>query len=438
MKKNNRFLIAMIAAFSIVLGGCSVPDQGAIESTEYLTDKTDQAQNTTDNSATASSIVVVDNLSEPLLDALDESQATESASTDASAEASTDASAAEASTESAAPEPVNIVFFGDSQIANGRSDSTDIPTLMSARIPNSVVYNLAIGGTTATVEATTSDVTPANLESTSFLGMTYCLAGKSDRNSTLSQLPNILSTMNSIDPAKVNYYVIEYGANDFFNGVTLNVSGYETPGVQAHALYNAMCMGIDVLKEISPNAKFILMTPFYGIYVADDGSYIGDSYIVSNGVGTLADYARKIVNVAEDKGVTCFDGMFMTKHDLYLDTAGEYLMDNLHLNLTGRQIFARLVAHEINYSEKNEPFAYLDQDKIKIADFNPDENYRLEEYFMCRYYPESWEKYVQGVFPLAQPSEEALNGSIAAEVAADLAKEASENSEDNSGDDNNG
>ncbi len=438
MKKNNRILIAMIAAFSIVLGGCSVPDQGAPQSTEYLSDKTDQALNTTDTSATANSIVVVDNLSEPLLEAMDEQQAAENSSTDASAEGSTDAATAEASAEPEAPKPVNIVFFGDSQIANGRSDGTDIPTLMSYRIPNSVVYNLAIGGTTATVEASTSDVTPERLTSTSFLGMTYCLAGKSDRNATLSEHPNLLNTMNSIDPAQVNYYVIEYGANDFFNGVTLNVSGYETPGVQAHALYNAMCMGIDTLKEISPDATIILMTPFYGIYVTDDGTYIGDSYIVSNGVGTLSDYARKVVNVAEDKGTICFDGMFMTKHDLYLDTAGDYLMDNLHLNLTGRQIFARLVAHEINYNEKNEPFAYLDQDKIKISEFNPDENYRLEEYFMCRYYPESWEKYVQGVFPLAQPSEEALNGSIAAEVAADLANEASENSEDNSGDDNNG
>ncbi len=435
MKKNNRFLIAMIAAFSIVLGGCSVPDQGAIESTEYLTDKADQAQNVTDTSATGDSIVVVDNLYEPILDALEEMQSTSNASTDAATAATTEAAAAEASVEQAAPEPVNIVFFGDSQIANGRSDGTDIPTLMSSRIPNSVVYNLAIGGTTATIEATTSDVTPSNLESTSFLGMVYCLAGKSDRNATLSQLPSHLETMNAIDPSKVDYYVIEYGANDFFNNVTLNVSGYETPGVQAHALYNAMCMGIDVLKDISPDATIILMTPFYGIYVADDGTYIGDSYIVSNGVGTLSDYARKIINVAEDKQLVCFDGMFMTKHDLYLDTAGSYLMDNLHLNLTGRQIFARLVAHEINFRENNEPFAYLDQDKIKISEFNPDENFRLDEYFMCRYYPESWEKYITGVFPLAQPSENALNGSIAAEVAKDLTEENSDNSTDeNNGD----
>jgi hypothetical protein len=109
-------------------------------------------------------------------------------------------------------------------------------------------------------------------------------------------------------------------------------------------------------------------------------------------------------------------------------------MDNLHLNLKGRQIFARLVAHEVNFREHNEPFAYLDQDKIKIAEFNPDENYRLDEYFMCTYYPESWEKYVKGEFPLAQPSEEAVNGTI----AADVERWKTEENSDNSGDENNG
>lgn len=435
MKKTNKILIAMIAAFSIVLGGCSAADQGAIESTEYLSDKTDQAQNVTDASTAANSIVVVDNLREPELDDKGAEQASETASAESSTQ---DAASAEASTKDTTPKPVNIVFFGDSQIANGRGDATDIPTLMSYRIPNSVVYNLALGGTTATVEASTSDVTPENLASTSFLGMTYCLSGESDRNETLASLPDILDTMNAIDPATVDYYVIEYGANDFFNAVALDASRYETVGVQAHALYNAMNMGINVLKRISPNATIILMTPFYGIYVSDDGTYIGDSYIVSNGVGTLADYARKVINIAEDNGLTYFDGMFMTKHDLYLDTAGDYLMDNLHLNLTGRQIFARLIAHEINYKEGNEPFAYLDQDKIKISEFDPNENYRLDEYFMCTYYPESWEKYVKGEFPLAQPSEGAVSGSIASDVERWKAEENNSSDDNSEGDENNG
>ncbi len=303
---------------------------------------------------------------------------------------------------------VEIVFFGDSQTAGGRKDDTDFATYVGERVPNSVVYNLGIGGTTGSVEATTTEVDPSVMHSTSFLGMTYCLAGKSDREATLTNNPEVLEIMNRIDPEKVDYYFIGYGTNDFINNVKLDTSTYDTDGEQAHAFFNAMCKGIDVLSEISPNAQFIIITPFYGIYVTDEGAYVGDSYIVSNGTGTLADYARKAINVAEDKGLYYFDGMFISKCDLYLDTADAYLLDNLHLNVTGRQIMGRLLAHYVNYLEKNEPYAYLETDFIKIAEFNPDEDYRCDEHLMRTGYPESWAKYIKGEFPLAQPSKEAL------------------------------
>jgi lysophospholipase L1-like esterase len=238
--------------------------------------------------------------------------------------------------------------------------------------------------------------------------MAYCRAGKSDRSATLTNTPEVLETMNKIDPAEVDYYYIGYGTNDFINNVKLDTSTYDTDGEQAHAFFNAMCKGIDVLAEISPNAQFIIITPFYGIYVTDDGAYVGDSYIVSNGTGTLAEYARKAMNVAEEKKLYYFDGMFISKCDLYLDTADAYLSDHLHLNKTGRQIMGRLLAHYVNYLEKNEPYAYLETDFIKIAEFNPDEDYRCDENLMKSNYPESWAKYIKGEFPLAQPSEEAL------------------------------
>lgn len=405
MKRSTNIIISTVMAFSFILSGCSLNKDNVLEPTEYLSDNEDKtiAENS-DAAADGQSIVVVDNLFEPVLGALENDQVAENAVAEASKE---EEQPAEEPAEE--PDKINIVFFGDSQIANGRDDGSDIPTLMSTRIPNCQVYNFAIGGSSATLESTTSSYDPVNTHSTNFLGMVNSFVGISDRNETLSQLPNMLNAMNSIDPADVDYYYIEYGANDFFNNMGLDCDSYQTRDVQAHYFFNALNMGINTLKEKSPNATFILMTPFYGIYVADDGTYIGDSYIVSNGIGTLSDYAKKSGNVAEAQGIWLFDGMFMEKHDLYLDTAGDYLMDNLHLNLTGRQIMARLLAHYVNYTEGNEPFCYLDADKIKIAEFDPNENFRYDEGWMKEYYPESWEKYIQGVFPLAQPSQEALD-----------------------------
>ncbi len=408
MKKSIKPVISALMTASILLSGCSMSPDDAIEATEYVNDAQSvadsSAESTQDAASTQQSLVVVNDLFEPVLE--------EKSIAEASTAQSTETETTAASKESSMPDSIydlpetKIVFFGDSQTANGRDDGTDIPSLLKERVPNLTVYNLAIGGTTATIEKTTSDFAPEVLRSTCFLGMTYCLAGKSDREATLANFPGILQTMNSIDPSEVDMYVIEYGTNDFLTNVPLDKTS--DPDVGPHALYNALALGIEELQKLSPKATIILMTPFYGIYVGPDGTYIGDSYIVSNGIGTLADYAKKVTNVAEDYGLYSFDDMFMTKCDLYLDTAGEYLMDNLHLSLKGRQIFARLLAHQINVLLEYEPYAYLEADFIKIAEFDPNEIFRYDEGQMREYFPESWSKYINGKYPLAKPSDAAL------------------------------
>ncbi len=418
MKKNIKMVLALFSSLSIALTGCSLALGEAPEATEYLSDKEAEEEVSVEEEDAASaedSIVVVNNLFEPLLEELEhEDEILARKAEEEKAKEQEEKEKEKEKEEEAAKEEeevfrhINIVFFGDSQIANGRSDGSDIPSLLTTRVPNCTVYNLAIGGSTASVEKSTSSVDPGSLTSTSFLGMTYCLADKSDRNATLADNNRtVLETMNKVDPEEVDYYVIEYGANDFFNDVPLDTQSYDQ-AEKAHAFYNSMCMGIDVLKSISPNARFFIMSPFYGIYLNDDGSYIGDSYIVSNGIGTLADYAKKARNVAEDIEDTFIDCMFISRCDLYLDTASEYLSDNLHLTLLGRQIFTRLLSHNINFAMKYEPYAYLETDFIKIAEYDTEETYRCREDIMREYYPESWAKYIKGEFPLAQPSEEAL------------------------------
>ena len=398
MKKRISFVAALFMSASILLSGCSLPSREVQEATEYIGDNAEEESSTTEEASSGKSIVVINNLFEPVIE--EQANSTEAVSVEETKEE-------EKKEDPKVDDHVNIVCFGDSQLANGRDDGTDIPHLLGKRIPNSRIYNMAIGGTTATIGKSTSDVSASSLRSTCFVGMAYCFEGRSDRNETLSEYPNILDTMNSIAPADVDYYILSYGTNDFFNEMALHEDFYASENVQLHAVYNAMEKGIDVLKSASPNAQFIILTPFYGLYVADDGTYIGDSYVVSNGIGTLADYADKVKNVADDVDAQLFDGMYQSRFDLYLDTAGEYLMDNLHLSLTGRQIVARLLAHNVNMAEKNEPYAYLDTDYIHIADFDPDENYRYSESAMKENYQDIWQNYIAGKYPLAQPSEDA-------------------------------
>ncbi|RKM57848.1 SGNH/GDSL hydrolase family protein [Butyrivibrio sp. CB08] len=394
MKKSITFAIALLSSMSIIFTGCSLPNKDVKEATEYIGDNANTENSAEDEAASEKSIVVINDLFEPLLEEVSTAEASNEASTEEEKKEDTDEE----------DNVVNIVCFGDSQLANGRDDGTDIPHLLAPKVPDSRVFNMAISGTTASVEQNTSEIAPSNLTSTSFLGMVYCFEGKSDREATLEAYPGILNTMNSIEPKDVDYYVLCYGTNDFLSNVPMDADYYGTDVEKAHSLYGAMSMGISELKAVSPNATFIVITPFYGIYMDDSGAYIGDSYIVSNGIGTLSEYAEKVKNVVDDNKCYILDGMFGSRFDLYLDTANEYLMDNLHLNLTGRQIVTRILAHNINYVEGNEPFPYWDTDYIKVADFNPEETYRADENVMEKQYPESWDKYIHGEYPLAQPS----------------------------------
>ena len=72
-------------------------------------------------------------------------------------------------------------------------------------------------------------------------------------------------------------------------------------------------------------------------------------------------------------------------------------------SLTGRQIFARLLAHIPNFYEGFEPYAYLERDNIEIGKFNPDEYFRFRHDLMQQYYPEAWAKMQNGEYLLAPP-----------------------------------
>lgn len=401
MKKKFNTIIAFCLASSL-LSGCALRDFTSKEATEYINDELAELASTEASSSdVADEIIILRDLFEPLLE---ESSASASTSTiSKNDDSASEASSEEKESESEKDEDrINMVFFGDSQMANGRSDGTDIPSLVAERVPGAVAYNFGIGGTTAALERTTANYRDYdNWTSNCFIGMVYAFEEKVNRANVLSRYPEIQESMSKIDPEDVDYYFIEYGANDFFNKSPLDKT--QTDLDEIYTFYGALCLGIDELKRISPDAKIVLMTPFYGIYKDADGAIIGDAYIVSNGIDTLANYARKTGNVWETEEVFDFDGMFQSHADLYMDQADQYLIDGIHLSLTGRQIFARLLAHIPNWAEGFEPYAYLETDNIKIAEFNPDEYYRYRDDMLEEYYPDNYERMMNGEYLLAQP-----------------------------------
>ncbi len=393
MRKLYTKAFSLMASLSLVLMACSAPGQDANSAEEYVSDELASNGEQVDEAVENASVIVAENLMTPSLEESGASASTSSVAQEA-------ATAAPAEEEPKEDDRCVMVFIGDSQIENGRSDRTDIAHLVAERVPHAKVYNLGIGGSTATVEMSTSDTNLDDWDSPSFNGIAYGLAGKIDVDSVFANYEDVRHAIKEINSDKVDYYFIEYGANDFFQKMPLDNTQHD--GNDLHTYYGGLERGVATLKEISPQAKIVIMTPFYGVYTDGNGKFLGDSYVVSNGVDTLANYARKALNVAEDMHVIDFDAMNNKPCDLYLDTADQYLMDGTHLTLEGRQVFARLLAHIPNFYEENEPYAFLERDYVKIADFDPTEYFRLPDDELERDYPEAYQKLKDGAYPWAR------------------------------------
>ena len=68
----------------------------------------------------------------------------------------------------------------------------------------------------------------------------------------------------------------------------------------------------------------------------------------------------------------------------------------------GRNVFARLLAHIPNFYEENEPYAYLENDYIKINEFDPEDYFMISDSELEERYPEAYEKLKAGAYPLAR------------------------------------
>ncbi len=217
MKKKLSLFIAAVMVTTMSMAGCGLSNNDTEKAEEFVGDGTEAVDTTSseDSAAAESSLVVVNGLIEPNME---ESSASASTST-----------VEDAATEATTVEPVEeeddktvIVYLGDSQFANGRSDGTDIPSLVAQRVPDTITYNFGIGGSTASLEYSTKTGNLEDITSTCFLGMTNAITGKVDKEAVLGDYPELLEKMNQLDPADVDIYVLEYGTNDFFSVVPLD------------------------------------------------------------------------------------------------------------------------------------------------------------------------------------------------------------------------
>lgn len=271
---------------------------------------------------------------------------------EASSTASTNASAEETTTVTKDPygggnEPVpdgdlQLVFIGDSQFDNWRNSGTSISELVGEEM-NALHYNLGVGGTCAAVKRTqngnSTEESDNDYEEANFTAICHMLKGDLEISSYSNSLNEEFATvLYSIQPEKVDYYIIEYGYNDYYMG--LDIYNKDNP-YDEHTYYGALNQGIKMLKEISPNAHFIICTPCYCRFYDGSGNDMGDAYNISKGQGSLAYYADYALRLADNIGARKLDAISGTTFNLNSYTYKEYLEDAIHLGYKGRVVYAK-------------------------------------------------------------------------------------------------
>lgn len=238
---------------------------------------------------------------------------------------------------------MQLVFLGDS-IFDTYRDGTGVPYRTAVQC-NANVYNLAIGGTCAAVERT-EKTGWENWTSTSMMGVVHAISGHIPTDIFEGKVAKEILDDSSVDFTKTDYFIVEYGMNDFLSAVPLDGDGM----YDVKTYVGALRCAVSALKEVAPDATIILCSPNYAQFYNDDWM-IGDGNSINNGYGTLYDYVGKCEYVAGEQQVLFFDAYVNLGINGY--TAEEYLEDGIHLTDKGRQLYADALAKMIlSYEEE--------------------------------------------------------------------------------------
>ena len=249
---------------------------------------------------------------------------------------------------------MQIVVLGDNIMAAGREENKDVPTLIGEAC-NARVYNLAVGGTSAAL-LPGEQYNFADWDSTGLLGVVNAILGNIGPYVFAGyETENILE---QCDFSKTDYFVIEYGINDFLsrqipqsryleNGEILGVD-------ESHTYAGAMDIAVRLLTEHFPDAKILIVSPHF-CQIYESASYMGDAYGMNYGYGTLVDFFRVAGYVASQhkaEDVFFFNAMEESGIDVY--TADKFLEDGINLSDEGRRMYADQIAEQI-HADFNRP-----------------------------------------------------------------------------------
>lgn len=242
---------------------------------------------------------------------------------------------------------MQIVILGDSIMDADRTES-GAADIISQQL-NAKVYNMSMGGTTAALLPNEkSDY--STWDSRSLIGVVNGILG--NINTDIFDGYAAGEVFETCDFDKTDYFIIEYGVNDFLTGQIPNsryLEGGDTLAVStSHTYTGALDEAVEKLNKRFPDARILLIAPHY-CQVFSGTTFIGDGYSLDYGYGPLINFARGAGYVAEnykDEGVLFYNAFEASGIDA--GTADKYLEDGIHMTALGARVYAEKAASIIH------------------------------------------------------------------------------------------
>jgi len=228
-------------------------------------------------------------------------------------------------------EGLEILFLGDSIIGNF-TDTLSIPKVVAGHT-GAEVYNFGCGGSSA---ADSNESIPSLTMIADAL-----LEGKmNDIPQDTAYYEELLRYKEEGEKEAPKMFVINYGLNDYFQGLPL----YGEEPYDTSTYEGALRLVIEKIKKYYPEAQILLMSPHFtnGLNFGKDKS--------GEAGGTLAEYAGMVVEVAEQMDVDVLDNfneMGITEANWQV-----YLPDGTHPNEKTRYLFGSRIIEKIEYRKE--------------------------------------------------------------------------------------
>lgn len=244
-----------------------------------------------------------------------------------------------------------ILLFGNSPFADDRNSKDNLANIIAEKT-GATVYNCAIGDSYLAAQHPFFDAEAAPMDAYTFYWLvTYGLFGVNERyfsaaaaaleEDTPKDAQEVLDILGSIDMTKIDVIAIMYDATDYLLGHEMYSDQDSTDIEQFTGNLEA---GIEMIQANCPNTRIIVMSPTYAFAVTEAGEYVS-SDMYTYGWDVLSTYSIKQFQSASVHSVTYVDNLYGTVTE---NNAKDYLIDNLHLNVAGRNLVADRFVDALN------------------------------------------------------------------------------------------